>query len=172
MRVAEISFTRSVLWESMNADRLSMTVKIVLWLGAIAGLIFSVMSALNICTSACSEAALYTMFGLNFGWFGVIFFSLLIGMLVLLDRFVCAEKLIILFVCAAAGAELRFIWLQKYVIGHWCPLCLSIAAAIYLMAIVLLLNKWYTMRSRRTNMKTYMKYITAVMLAAVLGLTG
>jgi thiol-disulfide isomerase/thioredoxin len=172
MRVADINFPRSVLRESITADRVSMTAQIVLWLGAIAGLIFSVMSALNICTSACSEAALYTMFGLNFGWFGVIFFSVLIGTLALLHRFVWAEQLVILFVSAAAGAELRFIWLQKYVIGHWCPLCLSIAAAIYLMAIVLLLNKWYTMRSRRTTMITYMKYLTAVTLAAVIGLTG
>ena len=172
MRVAEINYPRSELWESINPDRISMTAEIVLWLGAIAGLIFSVMSALNICTSACREAALYTMFSLDFGWFGVIFFSLLIGMLALLHRFAWVRNLIILFVSAAAGAEVRFIWLQKYEIGHWCPLCLSIAAAIYLMAIVLLLNKWYKLRSRRTNMKTYMKYITAVMLAAVLGLTG
>lgn len=172
MRVTDSYFPRLELRESIIPDRLPMAAVVVLWLGAIAGLVLSVMSAFNICTSACSEVALYTIFGLNFGWFGVVFFSVLIGTLALQHRFVWAEMLIILFVCAAAGAELRFIWLQKYEIGRWCPLCLSIAAAIYLMAIVLLLNKWYKMRSRRTTMKTYMKSIITVMLAVVFGLSG
>ena len=172
MRVTDSYFPRLELQESIIPDRFSMTAVVVLWLGAIAGLVLSVMSALNICTSACSEVSLYTIFGLNFGWFGVVFFSVLIGTLALQHRFAWAEKLIIFFVFAAAGAELRFIWLQKYEIGRWCPICLSIAAAIYLMAIVLLLNKWYKMRSRRTNMKTYMKSIITVMLAVAFGLSG
>ncbi len=172
MRVVGINLPRPVLFDSIKPERISMTAKIVLWLGAIAGLIFSVMSALNICTSACSEVALYTMFGLNFGWFGVAFFSVLMGTLALLYRFDWAGKLIMLFVFAAAGAELQFIWLQKYVIGRWCPLCLSIAAAIYLMTIVLLLNEWRMMRTRRTNMKAYIKYLAAVILAVVFGLSS
>lgn len=148
-----------------------MTVKIMLWLGTVAGVVLSVMSALNICTSACSEAAHYRMFALNFGWFGVIFFSMLIGGLTLLHYYVWAEKFILIFVCAAAGAELQFIWLQKYVIGSWCPLCLAIATVIYLMAIVLVLNEWSKMRTRRSNMKAYMKFISTVMLAVVFGLS-
>ena len=88
MRVADIYFPKFELQESIKPDHFPLTAEIILWLGAIAGLVFSVMSALNICTSACSEAALYTIFGLNFGWFGVAFFSVLIGMLALLHRFV------------------------------------------------------------------------------------
>ena len=172
MRVAGIYLSKWELRESIQPDRFFMLAKIVLWLGTIAGLVFSVMSALNICTSACSEAALYTIFGLNFGWFGAVFFSVLIGALAIRSRFVWAEKLIVLFVCAAAGAELRFIWLQKYVIGSWCPLCLAIATAIYLMIIVLLLKEWHKMRTRRTNMKAYIKFMTAGMLAVVFGLSG
>lgn len=149
-----------------------MTDKIMLWLGTIAGVVFSVMSALNICTSACSEATQYTMFALNFGWFGVIFFSMLIGALTLLHYYAWAEKFILIIVSAAAGAELQFIWLQKYVIGSWCPLCLAIAAAIYLMAIVLVLNEWSKMRTRRSNMKAYVKFISTVMLAVVFGLSA
>ncbi|MDD2733593.1 MAG: thioredoxin domain-containing protein [Desulfuromonadaceae bacterium] len=172
MRVSDINSPKTELWESNISNRFPLSALVVLWLGVIAGLVFSVMSALNICTSACNEVSLYTIFGLNFGWFGVVFFTLLMGMLVLVRRFVWSEMLIILLVSAAAGAELRFIWLQKYEIGKWCPLCLSIAAAIYLMAIVLLLNKWNKMQSRRANMKTYLKFITTVMLAAVIGLSG
>jgi thiol-disulfide isomerase/thioredoxin len=130
------------------------------------------MSALNICTSACSEATLYKIFGLDLGWFGVIFFSAVIGALVLQGRFVWMRWVIILLVCSAAGAELRFIWLQKYVIGRWCPLCLAIAAVIYVMVIVVLLNEGINIRLRRVKMKAYMKYLTTVMLAVFLGFSG
>jgi thiol-disulfide isomerase/thioredoxin len=172
MRVADINSPRSGLWETIRYDFLSLTAGGVLWVGAIAGLILSIMSALNICTSACSEAALYTIFGLNFGWFGVVYFSLFIGALTIRSRFVWAQRLIILFVYAAAGAELRFIWLQKYVIGRWCPLCLSIAAVIYLMAIVVPLKEWSKMGLRRTNMRASIKHFMTVVLAVVVGLSG
>ena len=172
MRITNIDFPRSALPESVKLGHFPLNATGVLWLGAIAGLILSVMSALNICNSACSEVALYTIFGLNLGWFGVIYFSVLIGALAIRSSFPRVEKLNILFVCAAAGAELRFIWLQKYVIGNWCPLCLSIAAVIYVMAIALMLNGWYKLHSRRTDMKAFIKSITTVMLAVVLGLSG
>lgn len=172
MRITDFDFPRLALRESVKSGHFPMTAGGVLLLGAFTGLILSVMSSLNICNSACSEAALFTIFGLNFGWFGVIYFSVFIGALAIRSRFVWAEKLIVLTVCAAAGAEMRFIWLQKYVIGRWCPLCLSIAVVIFVMAVALMLNGWYKTHLRRTNMKAYMKSITTVMLAVLLGLTG
>lgn len=172
MRTDDINFPWLQLRESSLSDHSPMIVTVILWLAAIVGLVLSVMSALNICTSACSEASLYTIFGLNFGWFGVAYFCMLIGALVLQSRFVWMRKAIILLIWAAAGAELRFIWLQKYVIGRWCPLCLGIATAIFVMAIIVLLNEWHKIRSRRTKMNTYVKYVTTVMIAAVLGLSG
>lgn len=36
--------------------------------------------------------------------------------------------------CSTLGAEIVFIYLQKYKIGSWCPVCLSIAASLLLAA--------------------------------------
>ena len=171
MRVADHFFGLG-LRESALSDHFSKTAAVVLLLGAVAGLVLSVMSALNICTSACSEASLFTIFGLNFGWFGVMFFGLLIGALALRKRFAWMDTIIILLVCAAAGAELHFIWLQKFVIGKWCPLCLTIAAVIYLMTITMLLTEWRKLPSRREPMKDHIKLVTTVALALGFGLAG
>lgn len=172
MSVTDIDSPMSKSGGSIKYGGSSMKTEVVLWIGSIAGLIVSVMSALNICNSACSEAALYTFLGLEIGWFGVLFFSAFIGALALRSRFALAEKVFTLLVWAAAGAEIRFIWLQKYIIGKWCPLCLTIAALVYIMAIVLLLNEWYKTRTRRATMKVYIKFLATLMLAAILGLSG
>lgn len=171
MRVAD-HFHSLELRHSILADRLSMTASVIFLLGAVAGLVLSVMSALNICTSACSEAALFTIFGLSFGWFGVLFFSVLICTLFLRKRFAWMDTIVILLLCAAAGAELQFIWVQKFVIGKWCPLCLTIAAVIYLMTITVVLREWRKLLSRRKNMKDHIRLIATVLLALILGLSG
>ena len=172
MNVTSFMYPMLTVGQSDKSGRLPVPTETILWLGSIAGLVVSVMSALNICNTACSEAALYTFLGLNIGWFGVIFFSTFIGTLALLHRFVWAERIFTLLVFAAAGAEVRFIWLQKYVIGRWCPLCLTIAALIYLMVIVLMSNGWHKMRSGSPTMKVYSKYLTTVVLAVIMGLSG
>lgn len=172
MRVVDLHPIRMEIRESGEFDTFPMAAETIMWLAAIAGLGLSVMSALNICNSACSEAALYKIFSLNLGWFGVVYFSALMGALFLQHRFVRMRMFVILLVCSAASAELRFIWLQKYVIGRWCPLCLSIAATVYLMAIVALLNERHKIRSRRINMRASVKYVITVMVGVVLGLSG
>jgi len=40
----------------------------------------------------------------------------------------------------ALGSEVMFIFVQKYKIGHWCPICLSIAASLALTALMMVLN--------------------------------
>jgi protein-disulfide isomerase len=144
----------------------------ILCLASIAGLVLSVMSALNVCNSACTEASKYTIFGLDFGWFGVLYFSVLLGVLALQRRFAWAGHIGNLLIFAAVGAEARFIWLQKYVIGRWCPLCLSIAAAIFVMALMVLLKERNVRQTRRNGVKAYVKQITVITIALVLGLTG
>lgn len=160
------------LQNSSLSAHFSKTSSIIVLLGAVTGLVLSVMSVLNICTSACSEVSLFTIFGINFGWFGVLFFSTLVVMLCLRQRFARADNVIIFLVCSAAGAEMQFIWLQKFVIGKWCPLCLSIAAVIYMMTATVLLIEWRNFRTRRKEMKDHVKLVAVVICAIVLGLTG
>lgn len=175
MKVIGLEYDSFRYWGTNNAiplSRISRISYVILCLTSIAGLVLSVMSALNICNSACSEASQYTIFGLDFGWFGVLYFSLLLTILALQHRFTWAGHILSLFIFAAAGAELRFVWLQKYVIGRWCPLCLSIAAIIYVMAFVALLNRRSMLLSRSNTMKEYVKRITVTLFVLAIGLIG
>ena len=104
----------------------------ILWFAIITGLVLSLMDLLEICTDACSETAKYTIFGLNFGWFGLAFFSTVLVVLAVRNRLAIARLFLSLLLFGSAGAELHFIWLQKYEIGKWCPICLTIAATVYL----------------------------------------
>jgi uncharacterized membrane protein len=101
------------------------------------GLVLSFLSGLGICSDLCSEAAAYTLFGQDFGWFGSGFFAVLLGMLLLRRRLPRADAVLLSGVSAAAGAELRLIWMQKYVIGAWCPLCLGVATVVIIAFCVL-----------------------------------
>src|SRR5574340_688411 len=84
---------------------------VLLWLATAAGLVLSVMSALKVCTAACSETAKYTIFGMDFGWFGIAFFAASAVALGLRTRYTLADRFLFLLFMAAAGAELRFVWL-------------------------------------------------------------
>jgi thiol-disulfide isomerase/thioredoxin len=78
----------------------------------------------------CSETASYVFYGLDFGWLGAGFFSLMI-LLLLLRRYVSSIGAVLIFgIWAAAGAEVRLVWIQKYDIGSWCPVCLCIAVTV------------------------------------------
>jgi uncharacterized membrane protein len=102
----------------------------------LSGLILSILSGLKICSTMCSETATYSVFGLDFGWFGTGFFFLAL-LLLLLRRYVPSINIVlVLAIFAAAGSEARLIWIQKYVIGSWCPVCLCIAAAVVTAALV------------------------------------
>lgn len=100
-----------------------------------AGLILSIVSWFNMCTEECGQAHKYRIFGLRFETIGIPFF------LVLLGCHLCArsnDKLgvgAIILAAAGLGAEVMFILFQKYVIGSWCPVCLSIAACMAVTAL-------------------------------------
>lgn len=123
---------------------------------------------MKIC-SACSETAAFSIFGMNFGWFGVVFFVVLVLLMALRRRVVWADRLLIFLLFAAAGAESRFIWLQKYDIGQWCPLCLGIAAAVFFGCCAKL---YELIGTKGVDMKFRAKVILIVFVIAAIGLAG
>jgi uncharacterized membrane protein len=86
----------------------------------------------------CADAATFAIFGLNFGWFSRAFFTAVLLTLAVRRRLALTGLVLALLLYSAAGTELYFIWLQKFEIGKWCPICLTIAATVYLW-----LRVWY-----------------------------
>ncbi len=99
----------------------------------IVGICLSVVSLLGICSDACNEAHTYRFYGLNFGGVGIAaFVALAVLRLRRADRFVRPAFAFIL--SSACGAEAWFLFIQKTVIGAWCPICVAIAVVVFLLA--------------------------------------
>lgn len=110
------------------------------WIAIVVGFILSIVSILDICTESCSETHKYRFFGLPFGPIGLVFFFTL-GMLYFFSRhYPFLTSIVALMTAGALGSEIVLIGIQKYVIGQWCPVCLSIAASIAVLAFTLVLT--------------------------------
>ncbi|NGX42912.1 MAG: hypothetical protein K940chlam7_01200 [Chlamydiae bacterium] len=99
-------------------------------LSIVAGLVLTLTSVLELCTSSCSEGHKYRMLGMSFGSFGMIFFVALGFIHTLSQRFEILSFTKSLLFASALGGEMMFIIVQKYYIGAWCPVCLGIAACV------------------------------------------
>jgi len=147
----------------------TITSGVTLWLTLLAGLTLSVLSGLKLCTSLCSETATYLIFNMDFGWFGTAFFAVMILASFVRKRVPFAGIFLLAGVSAALGAELRLIWIQKYEIGSWCPVCLGIAAMVALSFCALA----YQLPTMRTvsggSMKRGYSHIAVIILALLAG---
>lgn len=109
----------------------------VLWGLLAVALAGSVLSDLGICSGACTDAEKYRLFGMHFSSVGIPF--LMMATIASLYRNSARWVMRPAFDClitGALGAEYFFVYVQKHIIGHYCPLCLVIAVAIA-MAVVL-----------------------------------
>lgn len=143
----------------------------VVWLATIAGFLLSIVSVLKIC-SACSVIAQYRLFGMDFGWFGIGYFIMLTIIIALRNRFAWEDWLVSFCFFASAGAEARFIWIQKYHIGQWCPICLAIAVAVLIACIG---SSWYMFKkitAKGAAMKSKIVYVVFITICFVTGLGG
>lgn len=141
----------------------------VVWLAVLSGLALSIVSLFKICSS-CSETANYRVFGLDFGWFGIGYFALMTMAVALRKRseWFCWFSTLLVF--SAAGAEARFIWIQKYEIGQWCPICLSLATAVFFACIGTVWERFRTISVKGATMKSKLVYLVLVSLFFVTGL--
>lgn len=112
------------------------------WLVPIAlfvGLILSIISALELCTTDCAAAHEYRLWGLKFETIGIPFFIALLGGYWLGRSRPRILFLVLLGILGGVGAEVMFIYAQKEIIGHWCPVCLAIAGCLAIAATALLI---------------------------------
>lgn len=96
----------------------------------IAGFILSIISWLHLCSSTCIEGHNYRIYGFAFETLGFAFFPIITIMHVFSRKFPVLSTFVGWSICAALGSEIMFIYVQKYNIGSWCPVCLSIAASL------------------------------------------
>lgn len=110
------------------------------WLVGIAlfsGFILSILSWLEVCVEHCAANQDYLLFGLPFAIIGIAFFALLLILHSVSNCFSLISQWVEWMIAGALGAELMFLAVQKFQIGHWCPVCLSIAASVSFAAILL-----------------------------------
>lgn len=87
--------------------------------------ILILISWMELCSSYCTNAHNYRLFGAPFEVAGAVFFLFVGGL-----HFFRKTNLVLMLIAVGFGAEAYFIFLQKIVIGTWCPVCLSIAFCI------------------------------------------
>jgi protein-disulfide isomerase/uncharacterized membrane protein len=120
---------------AMNDIRLS---RWPFWLASLlifAGIVLTAVSALKLCSETCNQAHNYRLFGMPFEAGGAAFFGTLTFLHFGSRKWPWLSSMVLPLLALGLGAEAYFIYLQKYEIGHWCPVCLSIAASILLLAI-------------------------------------
>ena len=118
------------------------------------GIVLSIISGTDLCNfGGCTEAHQYRLYGLSFPVMGILFFTLS-GLLILLaNRLRFSGPAFNLFLAGACGAEINMILLQKNVIKAWCPVCLGIAAVIYVLSLGQIVRDFILNKEKR-----YMKF--------------
>lgn len=120
--------------------------------------------------SACRDTASFTVFGFNMGWFGIAYFSLILIALWLRQKDCRLDWVLSALVFSGIGAELRLLWIQKYFIGGWCPLCVTICCALFIAALLLLIEKVKEAESAKGRGKDLLGWVVFVGTMIVTGL--
>lgn len=96
----------------------------------LAALVLTVLSVMELCTSACVEGQKWRFFGFKFEILGLAMFPVLILFHILSLSQPFFRMLASLMIAASVGAEAWFLYVQKVLIGGFCPICVSIAFSI------------------------------------------
>lgn len=100
------------------------------------GLILSILSWYGICTQACVEGHKYRLFGMKFELVGIVYFATTGVIYLLSKKFPSLIFPTWLLLIAGLGAEAMFILIQKFIICHWCPICLGVALSMILATVL------------------------------------
>lgn len=138
------------------------------------GIILTYISSLHICTEACAEGLNYRIFGLPFEVWGFAFFPAIFIVHLTSYFYPLLAWVVIAMLCGGLGSELWFIYVQKYYIGHWCPICLAIASCVFLALVCQIINQRLKWRKLSQNEKEevhmqFFKGSLSAVAAAVIG---
>jgi len=145
---------------------------ILLWLALITGWLVSIFSVVEeLClATACRDTASFTFFGAGIGWFGIAYFSLILLFLWLRQKIYVLDWALTAMVFFGIGAEFRLLWIQKYIIGGWCPLCVTICCALFFAAALLLIENVQAAGSGEGRGKRLLGRLTLITAMIVIGL--
>ena len=102
----------------------------------IAAVVLSGLSWWEVCTTACGEGHKYRLFGYQFEVLGMAFFVAALLVYAASFFWVSMGWLLRAMVFGALGAEIYFLYVQKFLIAQWCPLCLAIASTVGTIAVI------------------------------------
>ena len=140
--------------------------------------ILSAMSWLGVCSDGCQETHLYRIFGFPLSPLGVGYFTLCGIAFLTRNRFGVSRVLIPVLLSAALGSEFVLLWIQKYVIGRWCPLCVGIAISVATACVLFALERLPGIAvrirggERNLEMKRLAGKTALVLLAFLAGMGG
>ncbi len=143
-----------------------------------ASLVLSIPQVSSMCSESCAPTHEWTIFGMNFGWLGVGFFSACLVALFLrrLGIFDFGLKTML---AGACGAEIAFLYVQKFIIGQWCPVCVAIATLVYLSIAVLFFQSVYEFMKQENRRAEMLKltgkgawFLSAVFVGCLVAAAG
>lgn len=157
-----------LLEQGTGSCRQRRIIMILLWLAVITGLAVSAASLIEeLCmATACSDAASFVFFGIGMAVLGCAYFSLMLVLLVVRKKSWVIGWIFTGMVFSGVGAEFRLLWIQKFIIGSWCPLCVTICCALFVSAVLLLVERVLEGREagNKVNMAGWLSFVT-VMIA-------
>src|SRR3990172_6966972 len=103
--------------------------------------VLSAMSLLGICSDGCGGTHLYRLFVFPLPPFGLGFFTLCGLAFLTRNRYRFSGFMIPVLLSGALGSEFVFVWIQKYVIGRWCLMCIGIALSVVTACVLIALQR-------------------------------
>jgi hypothetical protein len=85
---------------------------------------------MGVCSEACAEASLYRFFGIPMPPLGVAYFTLCGVTCLARRRHGIYRAALAVLLAGGLGSEIVLTWIQKFVIGKWCPMCVGIALCV------------------------------------------
>lgn len=145
---------------------------IFLWIALITGWAVSVFSVIEeMCmVSACRDTASFTFFKINIGWFGIAYFSMILLLFWFRRSIPLLEWAATAMIFSGIGAEFRLLWIQKFIIGNWCPLCVTICISLFIAAILFVIEKWQGAVALKMPGKHMVGWMAFVVVMIITGL--
>ena len=116
--------------------------------------------------AACRDTVAFTFLGINLGWLGIVYFSLLLMLLWQRRKSIWLDWALFALVFAGVGAEFRLLWIQKYIIKGWCPLCVSICCSLFCAAILLIIEKRQAVEADNTGKNSLLRWGVIILMIA------